>query len=423
MIMPRCMKHLSGMCLRIGLAAMLLVSAGGCSIMEVPSEDCPQKSEGVSFKFHVNTVANMSGTRGTRSDDQNHDEEWSQQPAVENMVNINDFAFYIFVSTTSGAADPKLLYSCTDLVHDESVSFTGAMGVYDIHCTVTEEKMKSMFGENYDINSTAPLYLRIMAIANTRADRNSTAGTLAPKGDDNSTFTGIISAAQALTYSLSGENVAFPMYGLGTYQQSSLSVLSDSRPEDPFSLGSLTLLRAVAKVRVADNIMRNPGEEYPKIGGATLTYTAAIGYVLPKDAADYVDETQVHEVNIPPQTVTENTTTSLSEGTESVTMDSDGTAVTENKTVWYGYCPEQTFSGDLPYLTIHVLRSATDTRQYTVPLRGYNGNEFIWQGSAGKLLRNHIYTLAVGLTPDDKLQLVVRLLPWHTPEIIEPIFP
>lgn len=426
MIMQRFFKYTIGSCLQIGLAAMVLVGAGGCSIMEDPSVDCPQKSEGVSFKFHVNTVANMSGIRGVRSDDKNHDEEWSQQPAVEDMVNINDFAFYIFVSTTAGDENPALLYSCTDLENDETVSFAGAMGVYDIHCMVTEERMKSIFGDNYDINSTVPVYLRIMAIANTHADRNSTSGTLAPQGDDSSTLESILngdSGAQSLTFDLKKEAPAFPMYGLGQYQQSSLSVLSDSSPEDPFSLGSLTLLRAVAKVRVADNIKRNPGEEYPKIGSATLTYTSATGYSLPGAANNYVDGTQVHNVNIPDQTVTENTTISLSIGNESVTIDSDGTKVTQNTEVLYGYCPEQTFSGDLPCLTINILRSAADTRQYTVPLSGYNGNSFVWQGSEGKLLRNHIYTLSVGLTPDDKIQLIVRLLPWSTPEIIKPVFP
>lgn len=380
------------------LAFALLTAAAGCSLVNDPEP--PAKEGGdVELTFRVVSAANLTGHSGTRTDDKDHDEEDSQQPNVEDYININDFQFHIFAGESNDNATLKLLYSCTKLADNPDVTYVGGMGVYDIHITVSEETMRNFFGADYDINSKTPVYFRVMVVANSNASRTATT----PQKIDGTDFTSMMTSANALTYTLSGSEYALPMYGLGPWQTTTLYELSDSRPEEPTSLGSVTLLRAVSKVRIADEIPRQPGNEYPRIASVTFTYASQSGYVLPADASDYVDGTQVHTVNIPEQTVA-NPPINLVSGKETV---NNGT-VTATETVFYGYCPEQRIGTATPQFVINIQPSqGAALNTYTVPMAGYNGNPFTWAGSEGMLLRNHIYTLAIGLTTTQDLTITV----------------
>lgn len=390
-----CIRNRVALCLAF---ALLLTAAGGCSLVNDPEP--PAKEGGdVELTFRVVSAANLTGHSGTRTDDKDHDEEDSQQPNVEDYININDFQFHIFAGSSNDNATLKLLYSCTKLADNPDVTYVGGMGVYDIHITVSEETMNKFFGDAYDINSKTPVYFRVMAIANSNASQAATT----PKEITGTDFSGMMTSANALTYALPDNGYALPMYGLGPWQTTTLYELSDSRPEDPTSLGSVTLLRAVSKVRIADEIPRQPGNEYPRIASVTFTYDSESGYVLPANAETYVDGTQVHTVNIPEQTATGNRINLVS-GKETV----DNGTVTATETVFYGYCPEQRIGTATPQFVINIQPSqGAALNTYTVPMAGYGDKGFTWAGSEGMLLRNHIYTLAVGLTTTQELTITV----------------
>lgn len=377
--------------------ALLLTAAGGCSLVNDPE---PPAREGgdVELTFRVVSTANLTGHSGTRSDDSNHDEEDSQQN-VEDYININDFQFHIFAGTGTTDSNPRLLYSCTKLADNPDVTYVGGMGIYDIHITVSEETMKTFFGDDYDINSTSPVYFRVMVVANSNASQTAAS----PKAIAGNVFSDMMTSANALTYTLPVNGYALPMYGLGPWQTTTLYELSDSRPEEPTSLGSVTLLRAVSKVRIADEIPRQQGNEYPRIASVTFTYASENGYVLPAEAETYTDGTQVHTVNIPDQSAADNTINLVS-GKETV----DNGTMTATETVFYGYCPEQRIGTATPQFVINIQPSqGAALTTYTVPMAGYNGDSFTWAGSEGMLLRNHIYTLAVGLTTTQDLTITV----------------
>lgn len=389
-----CIRNRVALCLAFTL---LLTVAAGCSLVNDP-EPLAKEGGDVELTFRVVSAANLTGHSGTRTDDKDHDEEDSQQPNVEDYININDFQFHIFVGTSETDTNPRLLYSCTNL-NGENVTYVGGMGVYDIHITVSEETMKTFFGSDYDINSRTPVYFRVMVVANSNASQTATT----PKEITGTDFNAMMTSANALTYTLPGSEYALPMYGLGSWQTTTLYELSDSRPEEPTSLGSVTLLRAASKVRIADEIPRQPGNEYPRIASVTFTYASQSGYALPDNAAAYVDGTQVHTVYIPEQTDTDNTINLVS-GKETV----DKGTETATETVFYGYCPEQRIGTATPRFVINIQSSqGSALNTYTVPMAGYNGNPFTWAGSEGMLLRNHIYTLAIGLTTTQDLTITV----------------
>lgn len=382
--------------------SVLILVSSGCSVIEDPSKNCPELSDGASLSFRVISTARPTNYNHTRTDDNNHDEEDSRHPDVEDFVNADDFAFYIFVATSSEDTNPSLFYACTSLEGNPDISYTGSAGIYDVNLKISEEKMKGFFGDNYNIGST-PAYFRIMAVANSHASRDAF-NTLAPEGSGPSKLNDMVDEVKKLEFSLSqDEQMAFPMYGLGSRKQSNIKTLSDSRPENPVYLGTVSLLRAVAKVRVADNITKNDNG-YPKIESVSFTYTLPKGFTAPKDAGNYVDGTQVHDCNIPAQDAIE-TNTVLTAGNENVTTDTE----TKNMDVWYGYCPEQIIGDSNPSLVLSV-RTAEGVAPFpvTVPLSGYNGKDFVWTGSEGQLLRNHIYTLSVSMSNKD---LVITVCP------------
>lgn len=372
--------------------SVLIVVSSGCSVIEDPSKNCPELSDGASLSFRVISAARPTNYNHTRTDDNNHDEEDSRHPDVEDFVNADDFAFYIFVATSSEDTNPSLFYACTSLEGNPDISYTGSAGIYDVNLKISEEKMKGFFGDNYNIGST-PVYFRILAVANSHASRNAS-NTLAPEGSSPSKLNDMVAEVKKLEFSLSQDaQMAFPMYGLGSRRQSNIKTLSDSRPENPVYLGTVSLLRAVAKVRVADNITKNDNG-YPKIESVSFTYTLPKGFTAPINAENYVDGTQVHDCNIPAQDAIE-TNTVLTAGNENVTTGTE----TKNMDVWYGYCPEQIIGYSNPSLVLSV-RTAEGVAPYPfiVPLSGYNGNDFVWTGSERKLLRNHIYTLSVSMS-------------------------
>ena len=70
----------------------------GCSYVEDPGNPCPKPDMGSDGNVHLNFMMTSDAklVNGTRSDDQNHPETGSDLD-LEETINTNDFAFYIFL--------------------------------------------------------------------------------------------------------------------------------------------------------------------------------------------------------------------------------------------------------------------------------------------------------------------------------------
>ena len=386
--------------LAVGVMGMALALSGGCSMIYDPDVEKPEENteEKVCFSFKVTSFLNPVGLGETRADGNGHDETESYLPSVEDMVNIQDFAMFIFAGDDDNA---KLLF--TNLSESPDITIAGSPGSYDVHITVDKETMENYFGGPLGPTGNRTVRFRIMALANSKADIfavNGNYGTI-PVTIGTTTLNEVITAAKGIVYKLDNsfyEKTAIsststrirgliPMFGLNTTPPILESVLYESRPELPVSLGEVSLLRAVPKVRVADNIQNKNEEGYPKITEVSFSYGYPQGYVLPKDAETYVDGSQVHDLNIPAQTPTETVIDMIA---------SNEPVDNVNRDVWFGYCPEQTIvTSGLPTFHITAQLNADETKTFDVPLSGYKDQVFTWTGSEGKLLRNHIYTLSV----------------------------
>lgn len=394
-----------------GIALFFAVmTAAGCSMVNDPDGPCPpEEGDGnLALKFRITAMMQGVGHDATRADDNNHDEVGSDPVSVEEAVNVKDIAFFIFAGNEDSA--PLLArYPSDDLKN--SVSIVGSPGYYNVNVNIPESVMQEYLGKNeIDPNGTTPIDFRILILANT------TAGDANTEGDFSSitasTFGDVTSQVSEMRYKLDGNfyntdgntpasrvKGLIPMYGLKSFRTTE-AMISGSRPEDRIDFGEISLLRAVSKIRIEDRIENRSADGYPKITGATFGYLKTSGYVCPKDAGAYVNGHQVHTANIPQQ------------DNASATVDFIPIPGRETPE-WFVYVPEQKIAEANPVFNITVQRSAdaTDVETYVVPMSGYGGKEFNWDGN--ELLRNHIYTLSV--TKVDlgvEMEIVVDVKDW-----------
>lgn len=405
---------------------------GGCGLVNEPEDSvCPKPSETLNLRFKVSTAVSTTGHGVTRADDQTHQEQNSELPQIEDMVNVNDFAFFIFAG--EGYSAP-LMCACTNIYEstDPNMNITGSMGSYDVSVYIKKDVLEKYLGKDeLDPNSGMLIKFRLVVIANSRARRNATNGNwsslpMVTLGGEvpATTFGEFMAKAQELTYDLTADfyNQAassitykviglIPMFGLRQFQVTEAQAYK-SRPEERIYLGEINLLRAVSKIRIVDNITRREGD-YPRISGAKFTYSSTKGSVLPPDASSYIDGNQVHNDNIPVQTAVTTTVGFLNNPAGYSLDKGDGTSVTIPE--WLIYSPEQIIEkGTVPSMEIAVKPSENeDDILFTVPMSGYKDVEFPWTGSTGYLLRNHIYTLQVDAADvGTPLMLTFTAQPW-----------
>lgn len=395
-----------------GIALFFAVmTAAGCSMVNDPDGPCPpEEGDGnLALKFRITAMMQGVGHDATRADDNNHEEVGSDPVSIEEAVNVKDIAFFIFAGKEN---DAPLLARYPSDDPSSSVSIVGSPGYYNVNVNLPESVMLDYLGkEELDPNGKTQIDFRILILA------NATAGDANTEGDFSSitatTFGGVTSQVSEMRYKLDGNfyntdgntpasrvKGLIPMYGLKSFRTTE-AMIYGSRPEDRIDFGEISLLRAVSKVRIEDRIENRSADGYPKITGATFGYLKTSGYVCPKDAGTYVNGTQVHTANIPEQ-------------------DNAGATVNfipipERETPeWFVYVPEQKIAEANPVFNITVQRSAdaTDVETYVVPMSGYNGNRFEWDGT--ELLRNHIYTLSVTKVElGINLELTVSVTDWN----------
>ncbi len=380
------------------LLATVLTAFTGCGLVDSSSVECPEAGgeDQVVLSFRV-----VSGHLGSRSDSQGHEETDSDWPVFEDAVNDRDFAFYIF---SGEGNDAPLLAKVTDIAAstDPDMMITGSPGSYTVSVSIGKDKLEAVLGRKLNPESTEALLFRIVTFANTGTGGNYADVACATYGE-------LMEAAGQWTFNMSEiyndlsdgrHNAAeiykgyIPMFGnkvFGAIEE----LLAKTRPEDRLWLGEMSLLRALAKVKVIDNIAdKNNGVPY--VSSAKLTGTASRAYPLPSDAAAYTDGTQVHTAKIAATGTGENTSFLL------------GYLDNPDSPEIFGYTPEQTIGGGSPVIKITVVFEAdangvpTKSATYDVPMTGYEDQSFDF---GGEILRNHIYTLSVdkvnlGLAPE-----------------------
>ena len=303
------------------LFLLIITMSAGCSAIFDGEGACPEPDESnndngtVSIIFRVSTDAETleNPVWSSRADDiEGHEEEVSDNPLLEDYISLADCGIFIF----GGNENPYLLYSNTDVTSNADGSddffMSGSIGDYTIALTLDNSLVENIFGKEGDNSELSPngereLKLTVAILANISGQRNNPGNYDAFKNlnaivsqnitniEAASRLTDFIDIAQALTYTAatSQSNLRIPMYGLRTFTVSEKDMFY-SRPDSRIELGNISLLRAMMKLRIVDNIQQRGEDGYPKLTGATLSYRARTGYVTPDNAGSYVNGKQVH---------------------------------------------------------------------------------------------------------------------------------
>lgn len=426
------------------LAAAALLPAAGCIVMDDPCVTCPDSS-GSDGAVHIGFSVSASGDRHftasglTRADSQGHPEEVGELP-IENEINLDDFAFYIFVGEGADSKSHQLLYynyNINDPAADDSgieMSVTGGSGEYSVSVSMPRTLIEKHLG--HELASTAGLTMRILLLANSTAGTPPSGTTPGSSGvavykalphiEGKTTFSELIDVAKGLKFKTSDlfdtDNTevgvvadkvvqgTIPMFGTSVVKIS-YGALLDSRPYEPIYLGEVSLLRSVAKVRVHDAITGQV-DGYPRLYSSKITYAVPEAYMLPADAADYVNGSQVHTTNIvvPP------------DGSKSTTLNMP--YVSDAKKVFVAYMPEQkiaAYSSPMLEVKVQTGKNATSINTYYIDFKGYGGQDFNWD-TDDNILRNHIYDIKVEYIRDIGITLDVTVCPMDKAEIVIPPF-
>ncbi|MDE6479178.1 MAG: hypothetical protein K2L45_02835 [Muribaculaceae bacterium] len=396
------------------LSAFLL---SACSLVNEPYQDCPEDKaqEAITLYFEMNA----SGA-STRADNQGHLEEESEFRQLEDGINYKDLGMFVFARMASkpGEAE-KLVLKITDITSSENqkIQISGTPGAYTVSFEILRSELnKILFGEDSEEeiapNGKDNVIFRLLIVAN---------ATPAPKDGidpwaaiDGTTFDAVIAQLNEWDYNMDylydgsyeGGDVeglyskgkkSIPMFGTN-YFSVSQNTLFNSRPEYRIFLGQIDLLRALAKVRVVDNIQNKNNDGFPKISKVEFIGSQNGARPLPNDASKYINGNQVHTPNIfkpgNPLSPEDAFTYRLGEMPVDLTsiLPADRTGA-----VLVGFVPEQTIGNTgtgsgIPGFKITIEYFENETMDFVVPMYGYNGKKFEF---GDNILRNHIYTLSV----------------------------
>lgn len=445
------------------LAAVSMLA--GCGLIHEPCRECPGggEEEGVGsmhLSFSVASDAILGGS--TRSDSQGHPEEdpdvvpdvdHKESYDKEQSIVTSQLGFYIFVGEGPNA---KLLYYNDDINNstDPYTMITGADGSYSVTVTLPNELLESLIGRQLTEESDQTVTFRMVTLANAAMgfDRGNPYNPdkhlsyaqqfpYHPQGIPTklgtTTYRELVEAAEKFEFNArdlcedsdsSWGHVAsgvwkgaIPMYGTLTATVSDRRLV-ESRPYDRVDFGDVWLLRSVAKIRVHDAIKEKTGG-LPRLHSVELTYNTPYGWMLPADAMDYVNGTQVHKSN----------PCGLFSGATTLNLPFISSA--DRRII--GYLPEQSIRSNGPELLIRIQTEAftnqpdlsninsytpadihgqgvaelnSKTKVFRVPMSGFNGEQFTW---GDDILRNHVYDLNVDFVDGIGVTVTANVNPWE----------
>ena len=405
----------------------LILSFTACRSESEPV--APRDSDdGISLSFRMSTGV------ASRADDL-HDETDSEYPWFEDRIDPRDLAVFVFVKKAGSSDDEQLLLN-TVAPHD-SIDFyiDGSPGEYIVNMTVSRAFFAEILGSEVGPNSRDKLTFRIAIFANCTPQTPSTPWSaltattfpdliaelktdLAPFSVSNfHSGTEAIDPndSPAITEIYNGSPI--PMFGTNTFTVSQLQ-LYESRPDERLHLGSVSMLRAVAKIRVVDNIENKDADGYPKIIGAEISSTQNLVKQLPYNAATYQDGTQVHTPDIAePSNIQIKETAILGLLPDNWTM----TPANERKgSTFAAFIPEQAIgtyiNNDVnqPALVYNIYVEMRHPIDGSKLIRTYTKNMIDFRVTFGEqLLRNHIYTLSVNEIEENSIKCEVDLVPYR----------
>ena len=412
------------------------------AVTDTPSGPCPGE-DAVELSFRMLTAAPLTGTR---ADSQGHPEADSEYVEFEDGINVRDFAFFIFVGEGD---DARLVVRNANIASsdDPSTMITGSPGAYTVTVKIEKERLDKILGHPLTPGGKDMVRFRFVVFANCYSPQETGVN---PDGggryDELSgdtygyTYGEIVASAMRWGFAMSEiyspisdsdssldglfkGNI--PMYGTNDFTVTE-EALYASRPDERIYLGEIDLLRALAKVRVTDNIRDKDIYGFPRIEKVEFVGSQSHARQLPYDAASYQNGTQVHTPNI----FLSGSPAQVKDGAFSMGYIPQDwvTPATGGVKTWLAYVPEQAIAhvngnvaDGLPMFRITVGTKggvndsgevvAAETEEYYVPMTGYEGQEFAF---GANILRNHVYTLSVNdVSLGSPLDLTLSVAEWN----------
>lgn len=378
--------------------------------------ECPDvhdTEDMITFSFQM-VSSNVGRSRAL--DAGGHDETVSEWPAFEDKIVEGDFAFYIFAKDAS--EDWKMIMSMTDLRNNQNANMTvnGVSGVWMITAAIPKLEFENTIGYEIKTGAGQQIPFRAAVIANAGGGNTAATERVNYASLIKPTFSEFIQESNNLLFNVgsihnpnSGDSGvsgiykgAIPMYGMNEFMVSGEELYYSNR-QDPAWMGHIDLLRALAKIRVIDNIEnKNPDTGLPRIEEASIFSASARAYVLPYRAETFKGV----QIDMPRSYIVA--------GAEPYSLK---LGYLNDPDVHFGYLPEQTITGETPFLRLKVTldKDAEGNliqKDYDVPLSGYNSVDFREKFGL-YILRNHVYTLSVdGVATDTPLSMDIEVAEW-----------
>lgn len=388
----------------VDIKALMLAAAAllcGCSDDNAPSP----VSDGGGEADIVLTLCTYRSETGPASRAGGHETEAAS--AAENLIDIDggDYRVLIF------GKDGRLLerFIPTEFISVNTDDYSG----YSVSGRITQTDFMGNADSGYEF--------QIMVLANWESlgglgcyDRFE----LIP----GKTFVSdIVSMAREETYQLTSaagwrpfkdDFKGIPMFGLGSIKVSADQV-SVSSPESPINVGEISMLRAMAKIEIIDNIAPADGSTRPEITGATVSSHLLDGTFVPDLAAnsDWADGAiQVVRPTEPFDAVSATAPLSFFNAGKN----------TDDNVVYSVYVAEQDFSKLSAKVSVRVKADGAES-DYNMQLAEYQGGKPV--KPLESFLRNHIYRFEiVSVSPaGEPGQLIVRwtVCPMDTPDDVD----
>ncbi|MDE7411523.1 MAG: hypothetical protein K2M94_05730 [Paramuribaculum sp.] len=425
------------------IPTLLLLAACSSSDEPVPAPDPTYVVSGECMSLSFNMVTGSAITR-SRADSQGHGETDSEFRDFEDGIDIRDLGIFVFAKIAGSTSDEKLVYKLTNLLDSDDARINivaGGKGSYFVNLMIRKDDLKDVL-DGYEITREGKsiISFRFLLLANClQSGASATAKWDAITGQ---TYPTVIAQLAEWNFPMSdiynadggpdaetiysNKKNHVPMFGTNMFAITEADLVY-STPGGRIYLGEVNLLRALAKVRVVDNIQEKDDYGYPCITSVEFLSSQSQARQLPAGALNYEDGQQVHTPNI----FQENSNLTLAETYKLGTIPESWTITPSSQrtgNVFIGFVPEQRIGHPnnnvdegMPVFHVTIANRKADTTMeyldFYVPMTSYNGVNFSF---GQNILRNHIYTLSVN-DFGAKLNLQVDVVPYRSC-VLEPFF-
>lgn len=379
------------------LLALFLLAMAGCGLVDEPvQEECgPEKetrSINVRFSMSPNKTGSSTLTRGsdgllTRTDPEDH-EEVPSDFIYEDAIDIftKDFAIYAF--------NEEGTCSFSSITSEEEMTVFGSPTTGYLVNTYIANMEVDKLADNVtftivvlaNLQSAGGNYPDVEVGTTTLSDLESTTGMnpvfSLPVTTGKDWYPGDVKE--------DGTTCFIPMYGRRTFTVPKTAFGDPEGGAQLYELGSVPLLRALAKVEIIDAIDKVEGQDYPGIESVSVFGFRQDGYLIPND---FTENTQVKNVTLPQNLVTVGEANAWLmkklTGEKTIAYDENNNEIKKSVDFWRIYIPELSLAVSQPVFSVR-LRSAADVYEdRTIRLADYS------TPFSSKIMRNHIYGISV----------------------------